>query len=207
MQQQQQKKQQQPKSGKFLERLGQLMSDECVQQFFTDYFDTWDNGQTALMFVQAYLSIDRAYKAHSGSSEGLPNEKILLVLREMIGNSQCRRLLVDGMKEYTANSNTKFLQAWQLFAIKQKEEEEKEKEKEQRQQEEHEAKLDKVTDDPPGPVTQEFLGSCHPSASNICSVCSVGISEGSICGHCRTIAEETKHTALVFRNQSRSGQQ
>ena len=102
--------------GGFLDRLGEIMKDQRVRAFFDDYFSTWTDAKTALMFMQAYVSIDEAYAAQSGG-ERLGNEQILVIVREMMANSECRRMLMEAMKQYTGESNAKFLDAYRQMYV------------------------------------------------------------------------------------------
>ncbi len=103
------------KQNGFLSRLQDIMTDEKVETFFKDYFSTWSDTKAALMLMQTYVSIDDSYFAQVG--QRMPPEQIVVIVRKMIGDADCRKILVEAMNQYTTDSDSKFLEAYKQVSL------------------------------------------------------------------------------------------
>lgn len=97
--------------GGFFERMAEVLADEKVKMFFSDYFSTWTDAQSALMMMQTYIVIDQGYFEHTGKR--LESNQIATVVKSVIMDRNLRPLLVEAMKEFMSGQQGKFISAFQ----------------------------------------------------------------------------------------------
>ena len=91
----------------FMSKLGKIMSDPQFKEFFKNYFQDWTDIKTAIMFMKTYAFIDEEY--HKNAGHHMDPEELVDILRKMIKNGDCRRLIVQNMDGFM-NDKTKFLE-------------------------------------------------------------------------------------------------
>ena len=104
----------QQKAEGFMQRMAVVMADENVKSFFRDYFSTWSDARAALMLLQTYIVIDEAYLQKTGTR--MSSEQISAVVREMVSDKECRKILVDAMSQFSSGTEQKFLSAYRKIA-------------------------------------------------------------------------------------------
>jgi len=92
----------------FMEKMAQLMTKPDFRVFFQEYFQNWSDIKASLMMMKTYAFIDDEYTKKSGGDK-LESDIILAIMKNMILNADCRRLLVDEMDNFMQQKGT-FLQ-------------------------------------------------------------------------------------------------
>jgi len=88
----------------FLDKLRKVMENEEFRTFFHKYLDGWDDIRTSIMFMKLYACVEQEYYARNGSK--LESDKIVAIIREMISDTDCRKIIMDEMKDFMqANTN------------------------------------------------------------------------------------------------------
>lgn len=99
----------------FMDRMAQIMAEEPVKNFFRDYFSTWSDARAALMLLQTYIVIDDEYRRQT-NGKSMPSDEIAAIVREMVRDSECRKLLVDAMTQFSNGNEQKFLSAYRRIS-------------------------------------------------------------------------------------------
>lgn len=91
----------------FLDRLADVMNDDSVKSFFSDYFSTWEDTKTAIMFMQLYALIDDTLYQINGQRPD--RDKVVSTVKSMITSSEARATLVNAMEEFAKSGNKTFI--------------------------------------------------------------------------------------------------
>jgi hypothetical protein len=103
--------------GGFMHRMSEIMSQSKVETFFSDYFATWSDAQTSLMMMHAYVAIAQAdaQRRRIDDPERLSATEIVKILKKMVSDANCRKMMVDAMSQYTATGNLGFIEAFEMI--------------------------------------------------------------------------------------------
>lgn len=82
----------------FMEKMGQVMSDPEFKYFFREYFQDWSDVQAAIMLMKTYAFVDEEYTKRTGQK--LATQEIVSIVKKMICNTECRRLIMDEMTQF-----------------------------------------------------------------------------------------------------------
>ena len=91
----------------FMGKMAKIMSNPEFKSFFTEYFSDWSDVRAAIMLMKTYAFIDEEYTKQMG--EKLNSEEILEVIKKMMMQSECRKLIVEEMNNFM-DQKGKFLQ-------------------------------------------------------------------------------------------------
>jgi len=83
----------------FLNKLCKVMENEEFRQFFHKYLDGWDDIRTSIMFMKLYACVDDEYYKKNGGNK-LEPDKIVEIIKEMISNRDCRKIIMDEMTHF-----------------------------------------------------------------------------------------------------------
>lgn len=103
------------KADGFMQRMAQIMAEESVKNFFRDYFSNWSDARAALMLLQTYIAIDDAYNQQTNGKR-MQSDEIAAIVREMVKDGECRKLLVEAMSQFSNGSEQKFLSAYRRIS-------------------------------------------------------------------------------------------
>jgi predicted nucleic-acid-binding protein len=90
-------------SGGFMGRLRDLMENDSFREFATEYFSTWDDTKASMMLIHHYMLIEGEYLERTGKN--LESDKIIEILKTIMANSECRKIIVDNMSKFFENGN------------------------------------------------------------------------------------------------------
>lgn len=91
----------------FMDKLNEIMSDPQFKTFFNKYFQNWTDIKTTIMLMKTYYFIDEEYTKRTGKK--MAGDEISEVLKKMIQDTHCRKLIVDEMDQFMGEKS-KFLE-------------------------------------------------------------------------------------------------